>query len=587
MDSLWHTVEVNNISGYNVKQPAFYRGNSLNNPEPAIRSPETMSTWSPSLGNLYRTRILKVQNPIFLDLFWEQGASPLHAIPLQEFSIHLKGARHSLSPCLAEGSYPYLLSAAFENPELVTMENIHYFRHWISQSALQLPKSVNMEAILQKVQRSLIPPPQLPPPYMQAILQILGRSNQLSTFSITTDSLSNKMKIHDQARLLASLPATLQKLNTTSTSAQLWHVHPSDEQRAKAWDLIGMKKGGFENLTSLSIVRATVLVDLLPALLKYSPKLKELIVDGKCGLTKKGAYNYANGNFEMDWFESRGWKTLGFVSLYEPTVKSLRVAVILQDGATLVNVRITACRAFDSNSIQKLLCSAPNLKRFDCIIGHCIPGELEPYSLMAMDIAESKEEWVCLGLETFKCYIGGVPRPDITSMKNGRPLNGIYNDGTRFSAFKSRKIQRVVLAQLGRLTRLREITLGKDVVDISGGRYRSIERNMEGIYYSEGSTYEYELGSQYQCLTMSLQDGLDELRNLKCLRRLTLEKMSISIGEAEQRWMKNNWPEFGKKSRDTFWTSRGFSVAIGTTLLHEKYRDCDEEQKALEEYDWW
>lgn len=77
-----------------------------------------------------------------------------------------------------------------------------------------------------------------------------------------------------------------------------------------------------------------------------------------------------------------------------------------------------------------------------------------------------------------------------------------------------------------------------------------------------------KMGFQYQCLTMSLQDGLDELKVLKCLRRLTLEKMSLGMGQAEQTWMKENWPEYGRESRDNFWTSRGHYIGF-TDQLHE------------------
>jgi len=239
------------------------------------------------------------------------------------------------------------------------------------------------------------------------------------------------------------------------------------------------------------------------------------------------------------------------------------------------NIRLTNCKAFDSKSIQQLLCSAQNLRRFDSISSR-VRGEVEPYSLMAMDVAESTEDWVCLGLEAFRCYIGGVPRPDITSKNNGRPLTGIYNISCRYSVLECCTIQRRVLPQLGRLTRLREITLGKDVIDE--------QSEAKFIYYSYSA---YELGSQYQCLAMSLQDGLDELKDLKCLRRLTLEKMSLGMGEAEQRWMKENWPEYGRKSKDTFWTSRGHSVTSGTTLHYEKLHNDLEAQVALTTYDWW
>ncbi|GJJ72659.1 hypothetical protein EMPS_05017 [Entomortierella parvispora] len=537
MDSLWHTVKLRDVSRHSVERPVFDRinalyGQHLESHNDKSGSEDTVATRSPFLQNLHRIRVIKVQYTNFLNLFWEHGQLPLEPIPLEQLSIDFE-----------------------DDPGRTTSRRRTY----------GFPGLLDMEPIL----------------------QILGRSSRLSTFTFVT-AIANQGTLRtlhpqDQARLLANFPPSLKRLEMVTDRRFHGHVTSSTEQEEEneALELFLEldKRGCFENLAVLSILGVPMSMKLVVALLERSPKLEELSLN---------AYRATWSDREL--FEliskvsSRGWKTLGFRSM-SGKVGPLSMAAILRHSATLENIRLTNCLAFDSKSIQKLLCSAPNLRRFDTTPSY-LHGELEPLSLLATDIVESTEDWACLGLETFKCYISGVPRPDITSKGNGRPLTGEYNAGCRSSMLESSRIQRGVLAQLGRLTKLRDVTLGKDVIEYRSktGEARRIEKRLEGAHYSP---HNYELGSQYQCLTMSLQDGLDELKNLKCLRRLTLEKMSLHMGEAEQTWMKENWPEYGKKSRDSFWKSRDHYVPIGTDLLKEKMGDDATARAAIKAFDWW
>jgi len=527
MDNLWHTVELKDVSCYVTDRPFFDRVKSLYGPHLVIGGKETAATTSPFLRNLHRVRVIEVQYTSFLNLLWEQSPSPLEDIPLEKLSVDFE-----------------------DDPK---------------------PRTYRSTRSNQSLERTEI----------EAILQILARSTRLSTFSFMAGVLTRKLQLEDQARVLASLPASLQRLDMTADLFSRPPVAVDQELRTTALHhFLELKKGGhFENLTTLSMMGLVADLTLLEALVERSPKLEELKVHGH-----RGNWDDSELVKTISKVCSKGWKTLGFDTLLSHEVGPLTVAAILQNCANLENLRLPNCKAFDSKSIQKLLCSAPNLKRLD-LISDFVNGELEPYSLMAMDIVESTEEWVCLGLEAFKCYIGGVPRPDITYKTNGRPLTGIYNNGARYSMTESTRIQRRVLAQLGRLTKLREITLGKDVANYDNLDLDAIwfEKEMEGDYASD----EHQLGSQYQSLTMSLQDGLDELKDLKCLRRLTLEKMSLGVGKAEQMWMKENWPEYGEESKDTFWTSRGHSLGVGSDLHDETFRDEGPAYDALDTYDWW
>ncbi|KAG0323864.1 hypothetical protein BG000_002441 [Podila horticola] len=328
--------------------------------------------------------------------------------------------------------------------------------------------------------------------------------------------------------------------------------------------------------------------DVMVALIRVCWKSEELHVDGNksympdsdlaklitaksISRSSRNSQNYRSNNTRHQLY---GWKTLGFV---DTELGNETMEAILKHSATLENLRIDQCPTFPSEEIQRLLCSAPKLKRFDMIPWFTDSRDWGSYLFLASSIFNSTENWVCLELESFKCMIG-VPRPDIYERTNGRPFSSRDNDGLDFTfqytMQKSRAIQKVVLEQLGRLTKLRELTLGLD-----NSRYEDyrFEPDTEGRYHDPDLP---QMGLQYACLTMTLEDGLSQLKDLKSLRRLHLEKMNHSQGVKEREWMKENWPNYGKDSRDTFWTERGHTVNV--SFYHGK-RTCDDRST----YDWW
>ncbi|KAF9309012.1 hypothetical protein BG003_010299 [Podila horticola] len=246
----------------------------------------------------------------------------------------------------------------------------------------------------------------------------------------------------------------------------------------------------FSHLRALTLEGQMVDTRVLLTLIERSPVLEELNLD-----TCYERSDDATVAKYISSVRSQGWKTLGFKC---PNISTgpLTVAAVLNHSATLENLRLPDCPAFSSPLMQKFLCSAPNLKRFDTI-GFTTYGELEPFSLMANDILESMEDWVCLGLRSFKCRIGGIPRPDLRQKTNGRPLTSVYNDPTQYTMEQSRSIQQQVLEKIGRLEQLHELTLGVDNVDQSPLNEVTIECEMdnEGFYCDEG---DIQLGVQYQ-----------------------------------------------------------------------------------------
>jgi hypothetical protein len=265
----------------------------------------------------------------------------------------------------------------------------------------------------------------------------------------------------------------------------------------------------------------------------------------------------------------KGWKTVG-----APNVKfgPLSTAALLEHAATLENLWIEGCSGFTSATLQRLLCTAPNLKRLRALTPlrhHCE----EEVKIHAQDLIQSR--WVCLGLETFRCLIVGVPRPDIKHKMNGRPLTGPLHE---YSLQDSHHVQRLVYEQLAVLTKLKELRLGCSIWDSSWrenfyedheyeGEYSDIgiRERAPGMYYQQPMrTRHLELGRQYECLSLTLESGLNLLRTLTDLEVIDFRRMQIGFWrEPEQLWAREHWkklrapyrvfPFIDTNYRDPFW----------------------------------
>ncbi|KAF9117789.1 hypothetical protein BGW39_001798, partial [Mortierella sp. 14UC] len=194
---------------------------------------------------------------------------------------------------------------------------------------------------------------------------------------------------------------------------------------------------------------------------------------------------------------------------------------LLLHASTLEVLRLDMVPAASSKDIQQLLSSAPKLREFD-IIGHERDTDNDEIFLDARDVVSS--DWVCTGLEVFACRIGGIPRPDITRQIDGEPASKYVKSGT---LQESIDLHRGVYAQLGRLTRLRELTLGVSIKATWGYNSRTNER--------------FRL---YDCPAMSLASGMDMLKELRQLESVRLRDMEVSIMDDEERaWSKEHWPK--------------------------------------------
>ncbi|KAG9061198.1 hypothetical protein KI688_007536 [Linnemannia hyalina] len=194
---------------------------------------------------------------------------------------------------------------------------------------------------------------------------------------------------------------------------------------------------------------------------------------------------------------------------------------LLEHASTLEVVQLDMMPCMSSKSIQQFLCSAARLKEFS-IIGDSRNSDNKDLFLDAHDVVSS--DWVCTELEVFGCQIGGIPRPDITQDIAGKPAVDYIKEGTHQ---ESLDLQRGVYSQLGRLTKLKELILGVAVVPRWGDDDIRRQRNR-----------------QYDCLAMTVESGLDLLKDLKELENVVMDDMEVYISDdKEEAWVKKNWPK--------------------------------------------
>lgn len=262
----------------------------------------------------------------------------------------------------------------------------------------------------------------------------------------------------------------------------------------------------------------------------------------------------------------QGWKTLcipvGHHSI--PCFGPLATEALLKHSATLENLRLEGHKGFGSRAIQKLLSSAPHLRRFAGVGRDRYYGR--SLQLDARDIGVSP--WICLSLESLKIQICSVPRPDVARRTNGRPFPKKRPSSAESTRLYNEDVQLKVYDQLGQLTRLKELVLGKDDVDLLE-EVRIAEEENEGEFYDSGGEEDngVQTGYQYDCLDMSVQSGMDRMQRLKGLRSVVVEGMTTQFWKEEQQsWVKAHWPRVltsrhdgnsNVRYKDPFWLQYG------------------------------
>ncbi|KAF9908545.1 hypothetical protein EC991_009690 [Linnemannia zychae] len=203
---------------------------------------------------------------------------------------------------------------------------------------------------------------------------------------------------------------------------------------------------------------------------------------------------------------------------------------------------------FDKETLQAILSSCKNLKVVKTMLE--VDDDDVPKNEVSLDGAGAiVAPWVCTDLEEFECKITGIPRLDtnIPFADDGYVLVHVplpqqtphvaLSEANLAAQQASRTLQRGILRQLGRLTKLRKLALGR-----SGRNYEQ-EAWYSHLEIKEICAMVVDDYFQIECLELSLEGGLEELAGLKDLEELDLTQMAHRIGVAEVQWMVEHWPK--------------------------------------------
>lgn len=168
--------------------------------------------------------------------------------------------------------------------------------------------------------------------------------------------------------------------------------------------------------------------------------------------------------------------------------------VLLKHSSTLEVLRLEGECYVDSEGVDRLLCSVPNLK--DLYIANDHKDGHEGGYLDAKITLDS--EWGCSNLEVFAYDIGSIPRPDVTRTIGSEPATEFIRAGT----FKgSLDLLHQIYSKIAWFTKLRELILGFFYI----------------LNYYPKLHVNREYNRQYECLAMTLDSGLHLLKSLKGL----------------------------------------------------------------------
>ncbi|KAG0380776.1 hypothetical protein BGX24_005157 [Mortierella sp. AD032] len=179
----------------------------------------------------------------------------------------------------------------------------------------------------------------------------------------------------------------------------------------------------------------------------------------------------------------------------------------------LTELSVVGCQDMGSQDLQAILSSAVILRALDasriCDDDDVVGETCRCPRLMAHDMLLST--WACKWLRKLNIEIGGIPRPDIQENPCGEPIpeGHSMHSGTDE---ESHVIQRRIYRQLGSLVYLEELYLGNTHCE-----------------------------SQLNCLSMTLESGLDLLDGLLALRVLGVANMYHRIETVDHDWMWRTW----------------------------------------------
>ncbi|KAF9374167.1 hypothetical protein CPC16_001445, partial [Podila verticillata] len=255
--------------------------------------------------------------------------------------------------------------------------------------------------------------------------------------------------------------------------------------------------------------RAELIHDLANRIRLYLPKVNSIVVKHTILWRAIGPLLSACAG---------GWKNIRL----EGTMDQVGCDALAKQCATLEVLEVMNILTVSSKTLQRVLSSGPRLKALITIDDKWrhrsrIPC-LHANDFIDLDnLSNTLNPWACeMSLKVLRAKITCIPRPDVSYvLAAGQRLDAL----SETYAGEGRHLQRRVLERLARFTNLEELCLGHDT------RANIYPESL----YDDGASEDY----QYDCLEMTLESGLDQLKDLKNLRVLNVQRMEQRIGLKE------------------------------------------------------
>ncbi|KAG0280985.1 hypothetical protein BGZ96_001336 [Linnemannia gamsii] len=223
----------------------------------------------------------------------------------------------------------------------------------------------------------------------------------------------------------------------------------------------------------------------------------------------------------------KGWKNVRTDVLLD----RLACAALIEHCDTLKTVQVTNILKSSSRTLRHILSSSPRLQVMITTDDRWYYQRRFPF-LKAKDFVDMHHDsgiltpWASeASLKVLKTKITCIPRPDVTKLLDGRQCIGFPPESHIQNV---KHLQQRVYERLARFKNLEELFLGHGTM---------VETRHGADYDKHREDY------QYECLEMTLKSGLDQLKGLKNLQVLDVQRMEQRIGLKEVQWMTQNWPK--------------------------------------------
>ncbi|KAF9146656.1 hypothetical protein BGX30_011848 [Mortierella sp. GBA39] len=234
-----------------------------------------------------------------------------------------------------------------------------------------------------------------------------------------------------------------------------------------------------------------------------------------------------------------GWKVVDI-----PTLDTAAAEALVKHCHTLEELELKRSASLTSLQMQKILSTSPRLTTFVTMHDTSHDFEIDWFASAVTKFSvqdfidldpntKTLKPWACEStLKVFAAKITGIPRPDITQAYHGHPRQGGLQET---HPGQCQELQRRVYERLARFTHLEELELGHDD--------RNWDNEDNYIDDADGDLVFNDVDFQYECVDLTLKNGLGLLVGLKELKSISFMRMATRVGTEEVKWMVESWPQ--------------------------------------------